>query len=277
MRIVYFDESGTGSLDRDPFLVIAGVCVHADDQLLPLAAYLDAMIEDLVPPEHREGFFFHAKDIYHGSGKIWDRRRVSKEYRFAILDELVSIPRKFELPVVWGHADRVSFSQRHPSRQLSDLTETCYLSAAVRAMMQTQRFMSQSADAGEVAQLVFENVRDWPKRLKALHRQLRDPNSPLLADRTFPDYLPFSHLIDTPHFAEKADAPILQLADVCAFAIKRKYSRADDWERFYRPVQQQCLMLHKEELDEHGLPQTDTLKRSKPNDLEDQPRKTESS
>lgn len=42
--------------------------------------------------------------------------------------------------------------------------------------------------------------------------------------------------MDTPHFEEKDSASPLQLADACAFCIKRHHMKARDEERFYMPI-----------------------------------------
>ncbi len=47
-------------------------------------------------------------------------------------------------------------------------------------------------------------------------------------------YSPITRIRDTVHFAEKAESPALQIADICAFVIKRYLAGARDGDRFYR-------------------------------------------
>ena len=68
MRFVYLDESGVGDPKREPFLVVAGVIVHADIQLKAIEKYLASMVECFVPPDKKEGFFFHARELANGGG-----------------------------------------------------------------------------------------------------------------------------------------------------------------------------------------------------------------
>src|SRR5260370_36562632 len=80
---------------------MAGIIVEADKQWKALSQYLSDMADEVAPPEHREGFAFHATELFSG-GKIFPREKYPKEWRWTVLDELLSLPRKFDLPIVWG-------------------------------------------------------------------------------------------------------------------------------------------------------------------------------
>ena len=102
MRLVYLDEAGISNPQQEPYLVVAGIIVHADEQWYALEQYLRDMVTDFIPPSLRAGFTFHANQLFAGGGKIFDRDVWPKETRWQILQELVSIPEKFDLPVVCG-------------------------------------------------------------------------------------------------------------------------------------------------------------------------------
>ncbi|MEM6554689.1 MAG: DUF3800 domain-containing protein [Pseudomonadota bacterium] len=259
-RIIYCDESGRGNIKADPTLVLAGVMVHADDQRQAIEKYLDLMYEDCARfRELPEGFCFHAKDIYHGT-KHFHRDTWPREVREKLLDELLGIPAQFGLPIVFGTADRAHIAELFPDEDSETQLSLSYQRAAMSLMMQAQAFMLRDGDNGEVAIIVFENVERAPKALKALHKEMRDADSEMLKLEHGEKYLPVDRLVDTPFFAEKHETSLLQLADACAFAIKRKLQRARDWERYYTPVQQQCVFLHKDELDEANHPNLDRIK-----------------
>ena len=61
------DESGLSS--REPLLVEAGIIVHGDEQVIPIEEHLERLVEKHIPAHQREGFFFHATDIYGGGDK----------------------------------------------------------------------------------------------------------------------------------------------------------------------------------------------------------------
>jgi hypothetical protein len=76
--MVHLDEAGIGNPKHEPWVVVAGVAVHADDQWRSLEQYLTTMADDFVPSHQRDGFVFHAKDLFHGSG-VFDRAKWPKK------------------------------------------------------------------------------------------------------------------------------------------------------------------------------------------------------
>ncbi len=105
MRLIYLDESGLSDVVREPYLVVAGVVVNADEQLVKLESRLKAVVEEHLPPEKREKFLFHATELFSGGG-TFGRRNWPKEKRWSILDQLASIPAELKLPIVIGFVDR---------------------------------------------------------------------------------------------------------------------------------------------------------------------------
>ena len=76
----------------------------------------------------------------------------------------------------------------------------------------------------EVATVVHEGGVSIKKQIKPAVRTLRSEE--LLTAESYPIEtrkqlgLPLKRIIDTVHFAEKADARPLQLADLCAFVLR---------------------------------------------------------
>jgi hypothetical protein len=60
--------------------------------------------------------------------------------------------------------------------------------------------------------------------------------------------LALKRIIGTPRFEEKGDSSPLQVADVCAFVIKRHLMKTKESDRFYGPLRQGMVLLPKEEL-----------------------------
>jgi len=48
--------------------------------------------------------------------------------------------------------------------------------------------------------------------------------------------LPFERIIETIHFAQKTESSLLQVADVCAFALKRDIMKASHSDRLYNAI-----------------------------------------
>lgn len=71
-RDIYLDESGISG--HEPIAVVAGVIVDRDLHWLPVQRYIDDLIREYIPEEHRAGFIFHAKLSFGGVGV--DRLRI---------------------------------------------------------------------------------------------------------------------------------------------------------------------------------------------------------
>jgi hypothetical protein len=115
--MVYLDEAGISKPDLEPFVVVAGVMIHADKQWHAVEAHLSSLTDRYVPPAKREGFSFHATELFSG-GKTFTREEWPKEERWTILDQLVAIPGKFELPVVAGWVARAGDPNWLPLRKV---------------------------------------------------------------------------------------------------------------------------------------------------------------
>src|SRR5438552_3442539 len=98
-------KAGVSNVSQEPFLVVAGIIVDADKQFKIVEAYLDELVENYIPKELRDGFAFHAMELFHGT-KRFSRDLWPFQKRLEILDELAAIPKKFDLPICFGITDR---------------------------------------------------------------------------------------------------------------------------------------------------------------------------
>src|SRR5689334_2437387 len=89
VRMVFLDEAGTGNPAKEPFVVVAGVIIHADQQWKAIENHLFQMMQRHSPIPFGElpyNYCFHATELFSG-GKIFARELVPREQRWAILDE----------------------------------------------------------------------------------------------------------------------------------------------------------------------------------------------
>ena len=221
VRVLYMDESGIGNIKSDPFLVVAGVVIHADTQWGMLANRLDQMLSNAVPPGAPKPRFLHAKDVFHGSGEfprdVWDQPR-----RNALLRNIGSLVHEHNIPIVWIGIDRKKFARENSSVPAAELLETIYLTATVGCFMQTELFMRQDHMSAEVCSIVMEQNQELQKRIPEMVAFMRDPSKE--ATDALPGWeriMPLTKLIDAPSCQAKTASSILQIADYCAFALKR--------------------------------------------------------
>jgi hypothetical protein len=246
LRLVYLDEAGTTS--GASWIAVAGVIVHGDQQWRDVDVRLAALIEKHIPEADRRGFVFHATDIFHGS-RYFDRRNPrwkSRERRWAILEDLAQVIADLSLPVVMGSVDKRPYIE---SLDLS--TNNMHMWSALNCLYWADLWLNAFAP-DEMATVVHEDGAAAKPYIKELVRACRYPEQlPEFGSLSLADAygLPFEHLIDTVHFVEKADARLLQLADLCAFMIGRSVQgrsvcdyvmqvieQGTAWSREFRPA-----------------------------------------
>lgn len=243
VRLVYLDEAGVGNLFDEPYLVMAGIILNADQDWRPLQRHIKSLRRKYLPSESRDFFIFHAKDILHGTGyfREHDRRQWPRDKRMQILADLAEIPRLFHLPVAFQAISRSMaakwFQARHlqrrgwkPTRSSCDprfgepkptplpdraIAASTHASAWVECIAKIDLWMKVHAP-NEVAMIVAENPGKIQDFLKAIHSGY--------ASDEFYDARAFSteRIVDTVTFAEKRESILLQIADTCAYVIKRK-------------------------------------------------------
>ncbi len=158
VRMVFLDESGTGGIAKEPYFVLAGVIIHADKQWKAVENHLIALMNKYSPipwGARPLNFCFHGTELYSG-GKVFTRHAFPKEQRWEILDQLVAIPAKFDLPVVSAYVER----SENPD------TLTCYRGCYVEVAAIVEAYMRLQPDRNEVASIIcedFPEVRGWVK------------------------------------------------------------------------------------------------------------------
>lgn len=225
VRLVYLDEAGADW--TKPHMCVAGVLVHGDNQWPEVDRRIATLVDKHIPEPDRAGFCFHATDIYHGA-RYFDRNKpewADREKRYAILFDLAEIISQMRLPVVAGSYERAMFgagaleaplNERFKNRLMHDL-------AAMDCIAWADRWLGKYAPT-ELATIIHEDGTEAKAMIKRTVRILRS-GSEILANGFEGDMstfgLPLKRIIDTVHFAEKAGARPLQLADLCAFVLAR--------------------------------------------------------
>jgi hypothetical protein len=208
IRTAYLDEAGTSALE--PTTVVAGIVADDRSEEEALRA-----IEDLlgrhIPEPDRNGLWLHATDIFSGHGYF---RGKDVALRKGLLEDLLTLPRKVGLAVVFGFSRRTSNRESPLSNHHEELFEhaRAYI-ACVRAI---QAHM-EAYHAGQAVQCVAEAKPGAMRPLAHGHELLkREDIGDLL-----PDYPQATHITGRLEFSVKGTRPLLQIADACAFAVRR--------------------------------------------------------
>jgi Protein of unknown function (DUF3800) len=234
--MIFLDAAGLSNPEHEPHIVVAGVITHPDSQWKALRDYLLAMADQYVPLEHRANFAFHATELFSG-GKVFPREKYPKEWRWGVLDELLSVVRQFDLPVVWGSILRTKVEaagQLAPSHPIPAVVRGQMVALNIAAVA-AEHWMNKVAEEDEVAQMIMENDNQSRTFMRLMQRYLSDPK---YHARSADEYnrLKLSRVIYPMHFEGKTDSSALQVADACAFAIKRWLMGKPEAERFFGPL-----------------------------------------
>lgn len=242
VRLAYLDEAGVSDLKNEPIYVVAGVCVHGDNQWKPLEDKIQSLIDHFIPEESRDEFVFHATELFSG-GKFFDRENWSRTRRNEILEALCAIPKEFNLPVFIGYTNRIIYRNA-----INDVNYTpLEFQQAEHGMclafceIGIEQWLKQNAP-DENAMLIAEDTDRIKPHLKALHKFLKDGKRIKLNDyfNYYPE-LPLTKIIDTVHFAAKNESKPLQLADLYAFFVKRELQLKQDSKPFFRALESQIV------------------------------------
>jgi hypothetical protein len=203
---------------------VAGVVVHGDNDSVELEDQFDELVERYIPEDDRPGFIFHATDLFHG-GPYFDRQRWPREVRLQILNDLAKVIKDLSLPVVAGFYKKEGFGAGVLSPTESEIFKhgIMHTMAAIDCAMWADRWLEKFSP-NENAVVIAEDVDRVKRLIKAAIRVLRSEDLILkngLGAVIGPVGLPLKRIVDTVHFAEKADARALQLADLCAFTLGR--------------------------------------------------------
>jgi hypothetical protein len=250
VRLAFLDEAGRSRLEPD--IVVGGILINGDRTYRALVAEFDQILTRHIPEPDRKGFAFHAKDLFHGGGKYFKDRQSEwpRERRWPILEELAGLPRKFGIPVVFGHLNKAEYAAQRsgwrsdleiPERHRADVVDVAeHMVAFGHAEICIERQM-RLFPRDEICMVIAEDTDRVRHALKIAHAFLRDPQE--MADNPFlgEPGLPLVKIEDTPHFASKTESRPLQLADTCAFLIMRRVARKENTQAFFEAIAPQLV------------------------------------
>jgi Protein of unknown function (DUF3800) len=236
VRIIYLDEAGTSS--QEPVRIVAAVIVDSARQWRVVQRAIRQTIIKHVPKDRLESFTFHATKIFSGGDtdigwSLLDRR--------CFLEEFISIPRRFKLPIAIGICRQNADAFNH-QREVSptELTQTQmeHAIAFLGCLSAADRWLRLNTPEDEVAMAVAEDVNGMRSILGKVKWALvggmgfhvdpeefasTSPNAgPEMLENGF-DFK-IEKIVDDVHFTPKTGSIMLQLADAVAFAVRRALS-----------------------------------------------------
>lgn len=241
VRLVYMDEAGISNPAHEPFVVVSGIIVNADKNLINVERRLQGLIDRHIPEEHRAGFIFHAQELFNGGGEVFQRDRWPLQTRLEIARDLANLPRKCGLPIAYGFRERANVPQsmRDMFGPTVDSTTIVHVMAFMSCAMTVEQWMRANAPQ-EVCLIVIEDNQRAKKLITEQQHQQQDQKLRDTLPENLRVHFPFRKIKEIPLFASKQQSPVLQLADFCAYVFKRilmKDRRYDDvWEPMRRHI-----------------------------------------
>lgn len=159
MRIAFLDESGIDARSR--YVVVAAVLVDPDTELRDIENHLRDLADMHAAPADRQGFYFHAKDVFHGSG-VFRRETYSRESRQAIMEDVCNVPRLFRLHLFTGICDKQRLQKNVPISGPMDLAVKAQATASMTCVIAIERFVRETGN--EVVALFYE-MNEQARRL----------------------------------------------------------------------------------------------------------------
>jgi hypothetical protein len=168
--------------------------------------------------------------------------------RWLILEELAGMPKRFSLPVVYGLANKAKYKIECVNRVLPPAVRDDQtiversepMTAFGNAEMGIDHQMNQYP-SDEICVLICEDTDLVKKAVKSAHEIMRAKSKTAEVFAKFfgwtnQPWFPLRKIVDTPHFASKPDASLLQIADLCAFLIMRRLNRKEDSQVFFEII-----------------------------------------
>lgn len=240
MRLVYMDEAGISNRDHEPFVIVAGAIIDADKKLVAVERHIESLIKRHIPDAKQAGFVFHAKELFNGGGQVFKRDDPDWNFdrRLEIADQLAAIPKKFGLPVAIGLCERsrfpVSSAFEGGRWGTKDKSVAEHVMAFLSCSAEIEMWMRKQAP-NEVCLLIVEDNQRARTLITTLQNTYQNPNTPIRTEMEAL-YFPFKKIKESPLFAGKRQSKALQIADFCAYVVKKAVMGNERYTRFMRPL-----------------------------------------
>lgn len=234
MHLAYLDDSG--SRRNATFQVMAAVIVEGRE-FSDLEITMGMIVEAIIPADKVEKFEeFHAWQLFEGK-EVFDG--IEERIRFNVARSLLSIVTTHKIPIVYGAVDRSKMDRTNFGS--ADSLDVCF-----RVCMRGIEEWANGIAAKEIIDFsetplpilplvvpVSDDFQgDKKKTLRASFRQLRQQfRAPNWNTGVW-------HIHDDLYFGSSKDSVGLQLADLCAYIIRKHLEGDSSLAEFYQSIEQ---------------------------------------
>jgi hypothetical protein len=244
VRYIFMDEAGTSA--TEPVTVVVGIIANADKHVMLAESLMEETL-GAVPPPLQKGFVFHATDVF--QNRKYQSNGWSLTDRLSLLSDIMTIPRRTGMSIALATHWRGSVEFDDEVDLGLSQAQYEHLHTFSQCVAIADRNVRRNAGATEVATIVAEDVPQMRKLLRIVPIVLRRHgfSLPQHLMRVTPDdeeagYINQSgdmrvtRIRRAVHFVEKADDPLVQLADACAFGFRRYFAQEKFGTEFVRAI-----------------------------------------
>ncbi len=226
VRVVYSDESGTGSISEEPLTVVTALMLNLDSQWEPVYRDLEAL-RPTPTFEFKGAKLF--RDLRNG------RRR---ERADANLRGILSIPARHHVPIFYAAIDRAGY-ERRPTKRNDESTP--YDMALIFCLRSVHTYVYTLLPKERVLWIAdktgYENVSRQAQEF--IQRVVADYPGGL--NSGVPDMKPHTSIVDTLYFGDSKQSAALQLADVCCSVITLHLQKDSRAKAYYPLIESQII------------------------------------
>jgi hypothetical protein len=168
---------------------------------------LDQVLEKHISEDDRDGFEFHAYDLFTGNGYFSNKYRWPWKKRSVIIKDVLDILLKFDLPILYGAVNKA----RHTRKYFTPFDQhgLAFMLFAERVDAWVSGCAPSDcclliADETKKKRVIISSLRKYRKQQIPIGRPVK-----------------LDHITDTILFADSSDSWGLQVADFCNYFIKR--------------------------------------------------------
>jgi len=225
MHYVYTDEAGTS--DPEQVSVVVGIVV-ASAERKEAAERAVRGAHSTVPPHYRDNFVFHASSIRNDKKY---REQWSRDDRTQLLHTMMVIPSVVGLTIAWAAVRRSTLAPS-PNPMVSKAHQH-HVMAFLACIAEADRYVRTSAGLDQRATIIAENA---PKMYALLSNGLKAMIAKPLVLKNNSGVevveLKIERMEDKITFEPKHASPIMQIADACAFGLRRFFEGQSEGDEF---------------------------------------------
>jgi hypothetical protein len=248
---ILIDEAGTSGSPHEPVGVV--VAVAFPGEMTEHAFTAVTAVHDMAPPRYRQGFVYHTSELLKEKGGAYSQGWPYED-RKRMVQAMMSIPLALRFVIVWAATWRT-----YPITETAEIPKSLITDADMRHLIGfascvgiVNMFLTEKDATGVI---VVEQSQKMTTRLNRVAWQLHDVPYP----QRFTDVrsgveseveLKVDRISEAPAFMAKA-FPLLQIADACAFGIRRYLAGYADGQTYLQWITKDPAVRWDRQPDEH--------------------------